>query len=242
MNSTLPASSRRTGFTLIELLAVIAVMAIVIAFAIPATNQILRGSQLSQGTQLVGDQLALARQLALSKNRTIEVRFYRFGDPETPGEKFNDPKSGYWRGLQLFELFENGAAVPVGPFQRLPRMVIMDGTERSTLLDENVVGPYKKGTSDATAPELPVEVNAKRVGKDYEWTAFRFLPDGSTNLPLKATAQGGGSSGGGTADSWYFTVINMSDAGKELKNINYAVVQIDPVTGNQKTYRPTVGG
>lgn len=240
MNSVPSGSSRRFGFTLVELLAVIAVIAVVIAFAVPATNQILRGSQLTQGTQALADQLSYARQLALSKNRTIEVRLYRFADPETPGEDLSNPDSGVWRGFQLFELFENGAAVPAGPFQRLPKMVMMDGTERSTLLNEDIVGPYKRAESDETAPELPVEINGRRVGKNYKWTAFRFLPDGSTNLPLKATEPGGGAGGGAPAisDGWYITVLNMTDANKELTDINFAVIQIDPITGSQKTFRP----
>lgn len=241
MNSSSTQSARRSGFTLVELLAVIAVIAVVIAFAVPAVNTVLRGSQLSQGSQILGDQLSYAHQLAVTKNRTIEVRFYRFGDPETPGENYQDPGTGYWRAFQLFEILENGVAVPSGSFQRLPRMVVLDGTKRSTLLDEAVMGTPKKGDVDKTAPDLPVEIGGKKVGKNYEYLAFRFQPDGTTNLPLKATKA---AEGGGTAkesDAWYITVLNLSDITKEIKNINYAVIQIDPVTGSQKTFRPTVG-
>lgn len=240
MNSAPQRSSARAGFTLIELLAVIAVIAVVIAFAVPATNTILRGSQLSQGGQLIGDQLAYARQLALTKNRVIEFRFIKFGDPETPGEKVDDPTTGRWRGFQIFELLENGAAVPLSAFQRLPRMTVFEADSYSTLLDKEILGEPKEANVDPTTPELPIEINGKKVGRDYLYTAFRFLPDGVTNLPPKAVKQGGG--GNPQTDGWYVTVIAMADQGKRLENINYMTIQIDPFTGSQKTFRPTVGG
>lgn len=240
MNSTPPPRAPRSGFTLIELLAVVAVIAVVIAFAVPATNQILRGSQLSQGGQLLGDQIAFARQLALTKNRTTEFRFYRFGDPETPGEKYDDPTIGRWRGFQVFELMQNGAAVPATPFQRMPRMTILDGEKFSTLLNRDYVGEPRNAEEDSTAPELPVEINGLKVAKKYQFVSFKFLPDGSTNLPPKARKSGGGGSND-DSDTWYVTVVSLADAGKELRGINYSTIQIDPFTGSQKVFRPTLG-
>jgi uncharacterized protein (TIGR02596 family) len=244
MNPHLPSPARRTGFTLIELLAVIAVIAIVIAFAVPAANQILRGSQVTLGSQLIGDQLGYARQLAVSKNRTIEVRFYRFGDPETPGEDVASPATGKWRGLQLFELLANGALAPAGPFQRLPRMAILAGSvgatpsiTASTLLDENLRGPYKMGTTDLTAPEIPIDINGKKVGRNYEWVSFRFLADGSTSLPAKAVKKEAVAADD-SGDTWYLTLIGLSDENKEFGKVNFAALQIDPFTGNMKTFRP----
>jgi len=239
MNSAPQRSSARTGFTLIELLAVIAVIAVVIAFAVPATNTILRGSQLSQGGQLIGDQLAYARQLALTKNRTTEFRFYKFGDPEMPGENVDEPATGRWRGFQIFEILDNGAAVPVSAFQRMPRMTVFEADKYSTLLDRTIRGLPKDAANDPTAPAIPIEINGKAVGQSYQYMSLRFLPDGVTNLPPKAKKQGGN---GDETDGWYVTVIALSDEGKELENINFATIQIDPFTGSQKSFRPTVGG
>lgn len=240
MNSAPQRLAPRAGFTLIELLAVIAVIAVVIAFAVPATNQILRGSQLSQGGQLIGDQLALARQLALTKNRAIEFRFYKFSDPEMPGEDVNNPSVGKWRGFQTFEILENGAAVPISAFQRMPRMTCFETTKNSTLLDEQIRGVPTDPNVDPTAPEIPVEINGKKVGKNYFYMSIRFLPDGVTNLPPKARRNGAG--GADETDGWYVTVINLQDEGKDLQGINFSTIQIDPFTGSQKVFRPTVGG
>jgi uncharacterized protein (TIGR02596 family) len=239
---TPPHSRHPRGFTLIELLAVIAVIAVVIAFAVPAANQILRGSQLTQGAQVLGDRLSFARQLAISRNRSIEVRFYRFGDPEQPGEDPEDPETGKWRAIQVFEVLENGAALPVGPVVRLPRMVIMDGDEFSTLLRESIRGEYLLGKDDDTAPELPIELGKdKKVGKNYEFVAFRFLPDGSTDLPVRATTGSGSPTTPTTGDTWYVTLVGLADEGKEIKEINYFTIQVDPISGTQKSYRPNAG-
>ena len=80
-------SLKSRAFSLVELLVVIAVIAIVAGYAVPAVTTMLKGSQLTQGSQMVVDQIALARQTALSRNRSVEVRFYKYADPETPGEE-----------------------------------------------------------------------------------------------------------------------------------------------------------
>jgi uncharacterized protein (TIGR02596 family) len=232
------------GFTLIELLAVMAIIAVVIAFAVPTVNQTLKGSQLTQGGQVLTDQLGYARQLALSRNRTMEFRIYRFGDPETPGEVIDDPKKGRWRGFQIFEVMDNGAVVPASgtTFQRMPRMAVLESEKYSTLLSEDYRPTLRDGTADPTAPELPIEINGRSVGKNYQYTSFRFLPDGTTNLPARAVKKGSTATGVDDGDSWYVTVMNMNDLGKNLEEINYSTVQIDPFTGSIKTFRPTVGG
>ena len=84
------------AFSLVELLVVVAVIAIVAGFAVPAVTTMLKGSQLTQGSQTVVDQIALARQTALSRNRSIEVRFYKFADSEIPGSRSCNVAGGRW--------------------------------------------------------------------------------------------------------------------------------------------------
>ena len=92
MKSKAPSFASR-AFSLVELLVVMAVIAIVAGFAVPAVTTMLKGSQLTQGSQMVVDQIALARQTALSRNRSVEVRFYKFADPEIPGEDVKKPET-----------------------------------------------------------------------------------------------------------------------------------------------------
>jgi uncharacterized protein (TIGR02596 family) len=230
------------AFTLIELLAVMAIIAVVIAFAIPAANQVMKGSQMSQGSQALADQIAYARQIALTKNSAVEVRFYRFGDPETPGEKFDEPASGKWRAFQIFEILPNGASVPVAEMKRLPRQVVMDGDKYSTLLSEEYRGVAKEGQDDNTAPDLPVEILGQRVAKQYSYQSFRFLPDGSTDLTPRAKKYGSSGAPSNSDDSWYITVVGLSDLDKPLDQIgNFFTIQIDPVSGAMKQFRPNAG-
>jgi len=225
------------AFTLVELLAVMAVIAVVIAFAVPAATQIMRGSQLTQGSQQFADQIGYARQLAISRNRPIEVRFYRFSDPETPGESVDRPEQGKWRAFQLFEQLENGAVVPAGPMHRLPRVVIMDPDKYSTLISKKFRGEPLNAADDPTTPELPVEVGLQKVARSYQFVKFRFLPDGSTDLPPRAKEGQTGTSDSND-DSWYITLINLSDENRDINLVNYFTLQIDSISGGIKSYRP----
>ena len=75
-----------------------------------------------------------------------------------------------------------------------------------------------------------------RVARNYEWMGFRFLPDGSTDLPPTAMI-----SGTTTGDTWYLTLVGSNDLSKDIKTINFYTVQIDPVSGTLKSYRPKAG-
>jgi uncharacterized protein (TIGR02596 family) len=165
---------RARGFSLVELLVVISVIAIIAGFAVPAVTTMIRGSSLTQGSQAITDQIVLARQLALSRNRSMEVRFYKYADPETPGEDVKDPKTGFFRACQTFEILDNGGALPTGSMTRLPVGVIMNEDKLSTILSQR---PHEKPKS--SDPALP-DTQAQR---NYEYVALRFLPDGSTDLP-----------------------------------------------------------
>ena len=229
---------RRSAFSLVELLVVMAVIAIVIGFAVPAANNLLRGSQLTQGSQTLGDQLAFARQMALSRNRSVEVRFYRYGDLETPGEDVANRATWKFRAFQLFEIAENGAALPLNKMVRLPKMVIVDDDLYSTLLRTSLRGAYKNAANDLTAPEIPVSFNGISVGRSYEYTSFRYLQDGTTDLPPSTKAVAGTGTPTATEDSWYLTLIGLNDGGRNINTVNFYSVQIDPVSGVTKAYRP----
>ena len=223
-----PVVSNRRAFSLIELIVVIAVIVIIAAFTMPAMNTILRGSQLTQASSLLVGQLSLARQQALTRNRVIEVRIYRFGDPEIPSEKANDPTTGSFRAMQLFEVQTNGTALPLDKPQRLPNSVIFsfaEGTGLSSLLDTGTAGaPKKPGTDDKAAPRMP-----RGVDLDYEYVAFKFLQDGSTDKS--------------PTGKWYLTLINATDklAAPTQPPPNFFTVQIDPVSGVTRSFRPTAG-
>jgi uncharacterized protein (TIGR02596 family) len=222
-----------SGFSLIELLVVCAILALVAGFTVPAASTALRGSQLTQGSQLLSDQIALARQTALTKNAAIEFRIYKFADPEIPGENPSNPATGKYRAFQTFEVLESGGAVPLGKIQRLPNTVIFNEKALSSVIERATADQAPMTGSpatDVTAPLLGGGVN-----QNYEWISFRFLPNGGTNLAPN--------------DLWFLTLhggsvdpistIQVKDS--KGAPINFFTLQIDPVSGTTKSYRPTAG-
>ena len=227
----IPQPYQRRAFSLIELLVVCAIIGIIVGFTIPAATTMMRGSQLTQGSQLLNDQIGLARQTALARNRAVEVRFFRFADPEVPGEDPLDKGTWNYRGFQLFEILENGVAVPLSEFRTLPNTVIMNPGRLSSLLDDAVRGePKRPGPTD---PEIP-RLSSKKIMKEesYEFQAFRFRQDGSTDLPSAGE------------NEWYVTLHGINDRVPEDASKpppNFFTLQVDPVSGATRSFRPNAG-
>lgn len=126
----------KSAFSLIELLVVVAIIGVIVSFTIPAATTMMRGSQLTQSSQLLSDQISYARQLALARNRSTEVRFYKYGDLEVPGELPENEETWRFHSYQIFEVTDNGATLPVDKMQRLPITVVFEDDKYSTLLNE----------------------------------------------------------------------------------------------------------
>lgn len=214
---------------------VIFIIGIIAAFVVPATSTILRGSQLQQGSQILYDQISLARQYALSKNHPVEVRFIRYADPETPGEAapsggVGDPSQGNYRAVQVFETLDaidtttnDFIRVPLDKPAVLPQAIIMNKGLLSTLIGQATSPPGSpcNGTPSSKDPQMP-----RNVGTKYDYIYFRFLPDGSTNLPQTSTP-------------WCVTLLNINDiVAGSTPPPNFYTIQIDPVSGAMKQYRP----
>ena len=219
----LPA--RTSAFSLIELVVVIAIIAIIATFTVPAATTILRGSALTQASQTLTDQISFARQRALSRNLAVEVRFYLYADPEAPGETVNTPTTGQYRAIQLFEVVESGVAIPIGKPERLPISVVMEQDKVFSSLITDPSSPATRTVQSPVAsdPELP-----RGVAKNYKYVSFRFQQDGSTNLP--------------PATTWFVTIRNLTDKATGTKPpSNFFTLQVDPVSGAVKGFRPTAG-
>jgi uncharacterized protein (TIGR02596 family) len=206
----------RQGFSLMELLIVIAMMGIVATMVTPVCVATLRGMQLTTGARKFSDQLKYARQQALAKNRSVEVRFYQYSDPEQ-GENVGPSSLAKYRAIQLFEISDDpntsgDTYIAVGKIVQLPPSIILD--QGSTL------------SSIIPVVALSGTLSIPRVGTKYNFSKFRFRSDGSTDLPRGSGLQ--------------FLTLHDAASGDSLVNIppNYVTLQIDPSNGHITTHRP----
>jgi len=223
-------SSSTSAFSLIELFIVVLLIAVMAAFALSTPSTIVKGSYLSQAEHLLTDQFKFARQEAMTRNHHVEVRLIRYGDPETPGESAGDPSSGYYRAIQLFEVLENGSIVQLDKAQLLPQGIIISPDEHSTLLTHADLQPPLRATRTSSDdhpgadPALP-----RGVDWNYEYVAFRFHPEGGTNL----------NSTNGV--SWCATLRRLVDRPNGSKPPdNFVTLQLDPVAGTVRLFRPSL--
>lgn len=208
------------AFSLIELLVVMAIIALLFSFVVPAGNSMMAASRLTDGLSRVEGTLINARQVAIAHNHTVEVRFYQYGDPEVPGEQATVPSSGRYRALQAFEYLDSGAASPIGKMERLPTGIAFDaGSTLSSLLARTQTKSFTAASGLDPQVSLP-----RGVGTNYNCAAYQVTPSGMTTL---------------TMANWFVTLHRETDGDNlPAPKGNYATVQVDPISGNVKHYRP----
>jgi uncharacterized protein (TIGR02596 family) len=205
---TIRANRTATGFSLIELLVVVAVIALLASLTVPAFNAITNAGSIEHSADQIAGACTLARQTAVSKNRSVEVRFY-----EVPAEGW----SSDFRALQLFEIGDSGEATALTKVftLRLPAILSRD-TGLSTLLDN---ARTKVWTVKDPQVALP------RAGTTYGCRAFRFRPNGTTDLPIDT--------------KWHLTVVDAKKPGSAAQPPdNFATLWVEPATGAVKILRP----
>lgn len=197
------------AFSLIELLVVIAIIGIMSALAVQAMSSVLRGNEMNRAEQMVQQQLASARQTAIARNRRVEIRFYRFDNPDDIGT------TQTFCALQSFLIDDANAATQIGRLTKVPATV---------LINENTANSSLLTVSDKTwvagkDPQITLPGVASYTAK-----AFQFRPDGSTSLS--------------SASKWFLT-LHAATAGATASTLppNFATIQIDPVSGAVRTYR-----
>jgi len=198
------------AFTLLEMLAVMAVAGIIFTLSLTALNSLKRSSGLTNGMNDLVNELARGRQLAITKNRAVEVRFYR--------DESGAAADQHYRSYQLYEYADDGSAVAAGKVKWLPGQVILDSNANlSTLLAGSQL---KSWTATDPQPSLP------KSGLNYSAKIFRFRPDGSADLSMSGC-------------QWFVTLHSAVD-GDNLSALpsNYATVQVEPVNGQVRYFRP----
>ena len=209
------------AFSLLELVVVIAIIGMIAAFVVPAFSSLVNGPTMNQASAMLANELNSARQYAMTKNRSVEVRFLRYLDPEVPGEGPGSKIPPQFRAIQLLEVLEGGTPVPLGKVEPLPQSTILCAGERSSVLD-----PASASSQMARTPNAATDIGLPRgIDRNYDFVSFRYLPDGSTTLAAN--------------HNWFVTVLAAKDQGTEAKlPSNFFILQIDPVSGTTRGFRP----
>ncbi len=212
---------RPNSFSLVELLVVLAIMAILAAVATPAITGLMRSSSLTAGGNRLVDYLNLSRQAAMAKNCRVEFRMYQLPDPTVPSSS----APTVYRAFQSFSLENNGSQTnAISKVSFLPDGIAMvnNATVSSLLPATPSNPPYL--VSGATAGYTVVNYPPS----SYNYMAFHFKPDGSTNLNPNSTS------------SWFVSLANQRDSiqGTNALPNNSYTVQIDAQTGRVRSFRP----
>ena len=200
-----------SGFSLVEMLVVIAIVIVLMAVVIPASSSLMGGMNIGRSAGMVTDELNFARQTALSRNRDVEVRFYRLG-AKLDG---NDKKFRAVRSF-LIEGLDSASWKPLSRLKQFPEpIIISDDPTFSTLLD---VGNGHSGVKQESET-LPGQGTV-------EYVKFLVRANGGTSLKP-------------VTEKWFLTLYSQKAkvSGGGLP-ANYYTVQIDPVTGRTRSYRP----
>ena len=135
-------------------------------------------------------------------------------------EKAN-PASGNYRAMQIFEVLDSGAAVPLDKAQVFPQAIVFNRGNLSTILSDPSAEVKTAANND---PAM-----SRGVDRNYQYVKFLYLRDGGTDL--KST--------GGTA--WCVTLQNINDPPDGAKlPANFVTVQVDPVSGAMRIFRPSL--
>lgn len=211
-----------TGFTLIEMLVVVAIIALIVAAMAPLVFGSLSASRLTAAGEVMAANISFARQRAVSANEEIEVRFFSYDDPEASGTQTTVNAMGVYKTtLDPTSGSTSATPVAIAEMYYLPTgVVVSDSQVMSRLLSR------AKTEQDSDKQIL------KAVAT---YRAFRFLPDGSTNILQILEVSEGQTQ---FYSQSYISLVEDRFADSSEIPKNFFAIQIDPSTGRVTTYRP----
>jgi uncharacterized protein (TIGR02596 family) len=169
----------------------------------------------------VVSELELARQTALARNCQVEFRFYEL--PDASASAGSSPS--VYRAFQIFSLDNDGAQTnAVTKVIYLPsNVVITNSATLSSLLP-------------ATPSNPPYAVSGSKAGvslgpyspTSYNYMDFHFQASGGTDLNPNS------------GSTWFVTLVSEYDKSSGANGLpaNFFTVQIDPITGHVRSFRP----
>jgi uncharacterized protein (TIGR02596 family) len=220
MKPGLPSSLSRRAFTLLELLAVMAIVLLLMTLTQMALGSLSQSTKLTTGAQMLGDLLNGARQAAVAHGQYVQVRLcFNPGNPDRISAvaifRADSPLYGNSSDYQAWEAARRFRQE--GRIRKLQEPIsIVQSAKYSTLLEEITPDAHRKGSG------------LKIDGRDHDWVAFYFRPDGAMDVKLPA----------GASESFLTLTLAVATAADSSNLVNYATVAINPVNGRYRTLRP----
>ncbi len=215
----------RAAFSLIELMVVLGVVGLLLAFAAPNLFSLISANTLTGEGTLLRNQLTYAQQIAVSKSADVEVRFFKMSDPDAARTE------ELFGAYQLFQYNHDGDLAPISTFFRI-RMPVVIHEDLSPLIDPKASGASAKdkkyGYSSPTAGSYEAPIGEGGMNRMADYVAFRFRPDGSTDLPHRTS----------NGDTWYITLVQGEGAAKSSSPDNFVCLQVNPYNGQVSEFRP----
>lgn len=207
MQTRHPRATNPNGFSLIELLFVIAIGTVMIALVSGSFHSISRSLSLTRGGDDLADAILGARQKAIAASDAVEIRFY-----DLPSEE----DDAYVTVLQVAYQKSDGSYRAENPVWMPAGIGISRNPQLSSFFQTGEGGPAALLIHGVAGESFPDQQEA-------EYVAFRYLADGSTNLP---------------EEKWFLTVTFQSETESEEVPANFYTIQIDPALGQIQTFRP----
>lgn len=216
-------SFQRAGFSLIEMMVVLGLVGLLMAFAAPNLFSLMSATSLTGEGTLLRNQLTLAQQTAVSKSADVEIRFFQMEDSSVGGSRV------IYRGYQLFQFDRTGKMAPISGLFRIRTPVALHDGISTLLQPSDAQGLDRKfGFVAPYTGSYPIPTGLGGLEQETPYIAFRFRPDGSTDLPFRS----------GGSDTWYLTLVQGDGALNSTSPDNFLCLQVNPYNGQISEFRP----
>lgn len=198
------------AYSLVELIAVTGIVLLMVSMAVPTVLDLLKSMRMNHAAEMLQARLMEARAMAVTHNRDIEVRVYKNG-----ADARMDLASGH--GMQIFRLNAEagqGLGQEAGALRMIP-----EGVEDKLPLSVQ----FSLNAEFTSFWKLPLQKELSAKGP-REYVAFRYRPDGSTDLAED--------------QKWTLSLVAQPEEDASRLPANFVVFMLDPVTGYIRRFRP----
>lgn len=203
---------------------VLTVVGMLMAFAAPNIFSLVQARTLTAEGGVLRNQLTYAQQIAMAQNADVEIRFFKWTDLSSAQIE------PVFSAFQLYQYDSTGKMKPISTFFKI-RAPSALSEPHSTLLQPGFGADSDEGKYGFLSPrsgQAPAPTGSGSDKADMDYVAFRFRPDGSTDLPAKAGK-----------DTWYLTLVQGEGAARDTSlPRNYVCLQVNPYNGAVSEFRP----